>query len=172
MDKLILISGALFLASDLFAMLSVLLPDWIVSDVMMAGETRFGLIQSCITLYGRNPNCFIPEDTPKEWIISLSLIIIGILFVSLTIGLLIMSGYGMRHYILSYARWTGFTGMCLFCVAGVIIPMGFYDKKIGGEAYQLPSSFQVGVSYIFFVLAIWMSVVSELFAGKVCMPHF
>lgn len=91
--------------------------------------------------------------------------------ISITICLLILTGYGYTT-VISHARWTGFTGMCLFCLAAVIFPVGFYDKNIAGEPYQLPSSFQVGVSYIFFVLAIWMSVVSELFAGKVCMPHF
>lgn len=33
MDKLTLISGALFLAADIFAIVSLALPDWIVSDV-------------------------------------------------------------------------------------------------------------------------------------------
>jgi len=45
-------------------------------------------------------------------------------------------------------------------------------EEIGGEPYQLPNSFQVGLSYIFFVLALWITVISELFAGKVCLPHF
>jgi modulator of smoothened protein len=52
----------------------------------------------------------------------------------------------------------------------VIFPLGFYE--IGGLAYQLPSSHQVGISYIFFVLSLWITVVSELFAGKICLPHF
>jgi lariat debranching enzyme len=60
----------------------------------------------------------------------------------------------------------------LFCVAAVTFPIGFDMDQIGGEPYQLPSSYQVGISYIFFVLALWITVVSELFAGKVCLPHF
>lgn len=60
----------------------------------------------------------------------------------------------------------------LFCMAAVMFPIGFYMDQIGGEAYQLPSSYHVGISYIFFVLALWITVVSELFAGKVCLPHF
>ena len=31
---------------------------------------------------------------------------------------------------------------------------------------------QVGISYIFFVMALWTTVISELFASKVCLPHF
>ena len=60
----------------------------------------------------------------------------------------------------------------MFCLAAVIFPIGFNMDQIGGEAYQLPSSYQVGISYIFFVLALWITVISELFAGKVCLPHF
>lgn len=71
-----------------------------------------------------------------------------------------------------YARWIGFSAMVIFCLAAVIFPLGFYVDEIGGLAYQLPSSHQVGISYIFFILALWLTVVSELFAGKICLPHF
>jgi len=60
----------------------------------------------------------------------------------------------------------------LFCFAAVIFPMGFHVDEIGGQPYQLPNSHQVGISYILFVLALWITVVSELFAGKVCLPRF
>ena len=33
MDKLTLISGALFLASDIFAIISLAMPDWIITEV-------------------------------------------------------------------------------------------------------------------------------------------
>ena len=33
MDKLTAISGALFLAADVFAVVSLAMPDWIVSEV-------------------------------------------------------------------------------------------------------------------------------------------
>jgi len=59
----------------------------------------------------------------------------------------------------------------LFCVAAVIFPIGFYMPQIGGELYQLPNSHQVGISYICFVLALWITVISELLVAKVCFPH-
>ena len=31
----------------------------------------------------------------------------------------------------------------MFCLAAVVFPMGFHIEEIGGEPYQLPSSFQV-----------------------------
>ncbi|KAK8756882.1 hypothetical protein V5799_000416 [Amblyomma americanum] len=70
------------------------------------------------------------------------------------------------------ALFDGVDAVLLFCLAAVIFPVGFSMDEIGGEPYQLPSSHQVGLSYIFFVLALWITVISELFAGKVCMPHF
>lgn len=33
MDKLTLISGTLFLAADIFAIVSLAMPDWIITDV-------------------------------------------------------------------------------------------------------------------------------------------
>lgn len=33
MDKLTIISGALFLAADIFAIVSLGMPDWIITDV-------------------------------------------------------------------------------------------------------------------------------------------
>lgn len=40
MDKLTLISGALFMAADLFAVTSLVLPDWIVTEVMKSYYLR------------------------------------------------------------------------------------------------------------------------------------
>lgn len=33
MDKLTLISGTLFMAADIFAIVSLAMPDWIITDV-------------------------------------------------------------------------------------------------------------------------------------------
>jgi hypothetical protein len=57
-------------------------------------------------------------------------------------------------------------------LAAVIFPMGFSIDEIGGAPYQLPNSFQVGLAYIFFVMSLWITVISELFASKICLPHF
>ena len=167
MDKLTLISGGLFLAADIFAVMSIVLPDWIVSDV--GGDTRLGLLQSCVSLYGRKPHCFVPS-LESEWMTTLVLIILGCLCVTGAVILLALSTWNPR--VISYARWFGFSAMIFYCLAAVIFPLGFGEESIGGDSYQLPSSHQVGISYIFFVLSLWITVVSELFAGKVCMPHF
>lgn len=124
---------------------------------------------SCITIYNRKSTCSTPQLS-TEWLITLILILIGCILLFTVVVLLIASRWDRQ--VIFYARWIGFTAMVIFCLAAVIFPLGFYVESIGGLAYQLPSSHQVGISYIFFILALWLTVVSELFAGKICLPHF
>lgn len=168
MDKLSVISGALFFAADLFAIASLAMPNWIVSEV--GGNTYIGLVQTCVTIYGRDTSCFTPDNIRGEWILTFACIALGIICVTITIILLSVSYW--KYSVMKFARWLGFVAMIMFCQAAVIFPTGFDMDQIGGEPYQLPSSYQVGISYIFFVLALWITVISELFAGKVCLPHF
>ena len=166
MNKLSLISGALFIIADILAIISIFIPHWIISDV--GGETRLGLIYSCFTLYKRKQFCQL-ADFQLEWTITLVLIIVGCLFITATFILLILSNWVVA--VALYPQWLGFVAMLSFCLAAVIFPLGFTHIAIGGEAFQLPTSHQVGSSYILFVHSLWITVVSELFAGKVCIPH-
>ncbi|XP_032679151.1 lariat debranching enzyme-like [Odontomachus brunneus] len=167
MDKLTIISGILFLAADIFAIASLAMPDWIITDV--GGDTRLGLMISCMTLYNRPQVCY-KSDLQSEWLMALVCIFVGCILITTTIILLVSSHWDRN--VIPYARWVGFGAMVLFCHAAVIFPMGFHIDEIGGQPYQLPNSHQVGISYILFVLALWITVISELFAGKVCLPHF
>ncbi|XP_074648282.1 modulator of smoothened protein-like [Tubulanus polymorphus] len=168
MDKLSIISGALFLAADIFAVMSLAMPYWIVSTI--GGDTSIGLLKTCLNVHGRPEICFSPKPIRGEWLLTFICILAGILLVTVTIILLAVSYW--KYSVMKYARWLGFMAMILFCLAAVIFPIGFNMDQIGGEPYQLPNNFQVGISYIFFVLALWITVISELFAGKVCLPHF
>lgn len=142
-----------------------------------------------MTLYNRPQVCFTPDLQP-EWLLALVCIFVGCICITTTIILLASSHWDRN--VVPYARWVGFTAskslstvktckltyliffllVVLFCLAAVIFPMGFHVDEIGGQPYQLPNSHQVGISYILFVLALWITVISELFAGKVCLPHF
>lgn len=196
MDRLTTISASFFMAADIFAIVSLATPDWIVTDVggnyfgllnfnisfnakyfscnsfidaVCSGETRLGLMWTCMTLYNRPQVCFTPELQP-EWLLALICIFVGCICITTAIILLASSNWDRD--VIPYARWVGFTAMVLFCLAAVIFPLGFHVDEIGGQPYQLPNSHQVGFSYIMFVLALWITVISELFAGKVCLPHF
>lgn len=188
-------------------------------NVVFLGETRLGLMWTCMTLYNRPQVCFTPELQP-EWLLALICIFVGCICITTAIILLASSNWDRD--VIPYARWVGFTAsklipiffilfcnLCvsevhfwtreqnvcpffygfpssklihlngssfisvvLFCLAAVIFPLGFHIDEIGGQPYQLPNSHQVGFSYIMFVLALWITVISELFAGKVCLPHF
>ncbi|EGI57965.1 Uncharacterized protein C16orf52-like protein A [Acromyrmex echinatior] len=167
MDKLTIISVILFFLADISAIISISMPDWIITDV--GGDTRLGLMWSCMTLYNRPQVCF-KSQLESEWMMALVCIFIGCILITATVILLILSHWDRT--VIPFARWVGFSAMILFCNAAVIFPMGFHINEIGGQPYQLPNSHQVGIAYILFVLALWITVISELFAGKVCLPHF
>ncbi|XP_055341765.1 uncharacterized protein C16orf52 homolog B-like [Paramacrobiotus metropolitanus] len=167
MDKLNAISTLFFVMADVFALVSLILPDWIVSDIG-GGRTRIGLLETCFIIYGRDPTCEA-SVLPTEWTFSLILLVLGILTSTITSVLFVISQW--RSSVTNAARWIGFVGMIFFCLVAVTFPLGFSMDAIGGDPFQLPNSFQVGISYILFVLALWITVVSELIAGKVCLPH-
>ena len=50
--------------------------------------------------------------------------------------------------------------------------MGFDSEIIGGSPFQLPDDYQIGSSYIAFVGATWLTVLSALVTGKMCLPRF
>jgi hypothetical protein len=58
------------------------------------------------------------------------------------------------------------------CLSTVLVPMGFDSEIIGGSPFQLPADYRIGSSYIAFVGATWLSVISTLIAGKMCLPRF
>ncbi|XP_049810391.1 uncharacterized protein C16orf52 homolog B isoform X3 [Schistocerca nitens] len=106
MDKLTLISGTLFLAADIFAIVSLAMPDWITTEVGGTSDTRLGLMWTCMTLYNRQPTCFTPDLQP-EWLLALVCIFVGCICITTTIILLISSHWDRN--VVPYARWVGFT---------------------------------------------------------------
>lgn len=48
MDKLTVISGTLFLAADMFAIVSLAMPDWIISDVGGESIAKFCKVANCV----------------------------------------------------------------------------------------------------------------------------
>ncbi|KAM9463031.1 uncharacterized protein C16orf52 homolog A-like [Clarias gariepinus] len=166
MDKLTIISGCLFLAADIFAIASVVNPDWINTGEE-EGALTMGLVRQCQTIHGRDRICSPPSLSP-EWLATLFFIILGIISLSITCALLVMSHWHQETA--KYARWIAFTGMVMFCLAALIFPTGFYISEVGGQPYKLPNSTVVGSSYVLFVLSIFFTIVGLLFAGKVCLP--
>lgn len=146
--------------------MSLATSEWIVD---IGNNSKYGLMLTCLTLINRKQVCFTPILS-TEWLITLILIFLGIICITTVVILLIASKWDRN--VIFYARWIGFVAMIVFCMAAVIFPLGFYIQEINGLAFQLPSSHQVGISYIFFILALWITVISELFSAKICLPHF
>ena len=135
----------------------------------MTGETRLGLTRTCLTLYNRPQTCFTPTLNP-EWLFTFVAIFGGCVCLTTSIVLIIASHWDRT--VAPYAKWFGFAAVIVFCLASIVFPLGFTVDEIGGVPYQLPNNFQVGLSYIFFVMALWITVISELFVSKLCLPHF
>lgn len=104
MDRLTTISASFFMAADIFAIISLATPDWIVTDV--GGETRLGLMWTCTVLYNRPQVCFTPELQP-EWLLALICIFVGCICITTAIILLASSNWDRD--VIPYARWVGFT---------------------------------------------------------------
>lgn len=73
---------------------------------LFAGDTRLGLMWSCMTLYNRPQVCFTPELQP-EWLLALICIFVGCICITTTIILLASSHWDRN--VVPYARWVGFT---------------------------------------------------------------
>jgi len=166
MDKLTVISGCLFFLADVFAIASLANPEWIVTE---NASMKLGLTKMCQKIGNRNSQCTYP-DLSAEWTCTLVFIVLGICCLTSTCVLLISSHWHRR--VTQHARWIAFVGMVLFCLAALVFPIGFYVDEIGGRPYKLPASTQVGSSYVLFVMSIFFTIISELFAGKVCLPVF
>ncbi|KAG7259001.1 hypothetical protein CRUP_033948, partial [Coryphaenoides rupestris] len=170
MDKLSVISGCLFLAADVFAIASLVHPDWINTG----GSAGSLMWAWCRPVARRSTDrverlpCLVPPRLPPEWVTTLFFIILGIISLTVTCGLLVVSHW--HREATRYARWIAFTGMVLFCLAALIFPVGFYISEVGGQPYKLPNNAVVGSSYVLFVLAIFFTIVGLLFAGKGAEP--
>lgn len=72
-----------------------------------SGSLTVGLVRQCQTIHGRDRTC-MPPQLPPEWITTLFFIILGIISLTVTCGLLVMSRW--RREAARYARWIAFTG--------------------------------------------------------------
>lgn len=75
--------------------------------ISLPGSLTVGLVQQCQTIHGRDRNC-IPPQLPPEWITTLFFIIMGVVSLTATCVLMVMSRW--RREATRYARWIAFTG--------------------------------------------------------------
>lgn len=71
------------------------------------GSLTLGLVRQCQTIHGRDRTC-TPPRLPGEWITVLLFIILGIISLTVTCGLVVMSHWHREAS--RYARWIAFTG--------------------------------------------------------------
>lgn len=71
----------------------------------LIGDTRLGLMWSCMTLYNRPQVCF-KSQLESEWMMALVCIFIGCILITATVILLILSHWDRT--VIPFARWVGF----------------------------------------------------------------
>jgi len=163
MDKLTGTTVFFFVVSLTLAVTAISTADWIVSNI--PGNPRIGILFSCLTVHGWKEKCQVNRRLPGAWIVALIVMICGCLATVATIAFMIYSHW--RRGAVVFAKWTGLGAVILSSLATIIFPIGFSVPDIGGAAYQLPNSYEVGISYILFVMSLWMAVISEMFAFRI-----
>jgi len=146
MNKLLVISGLSFAASEIFAVASLAHSHWLSTDAD-AGDITIGLISQCRRVYGRERTCY-SYSLPPEWYGVLVAICIAILSLALTCGFILVSKWHPRQLI--YAQCCSFIAITSLCLVGALFPVGFRQLLIGGEAFKLPTSWKLGDSYKLF----------------------
>lgn len=139
MDKHIFISIFLFFLVDFTVMFALFLPEWIISNV--GGEVQIGLWQTCI-ITKKIAHCYA-SSVPTEWVLATFFIICGCFFATLAVVTFI--GSLKSHGLVQYGRWLGLATLASYCMASILIPIGFTMDAIKGEPFQLPSSFYVSI---------------------------
>ncbi|CAH1794553.1 unnamed protein product [Owenia fusiformis] len=139
MDKFILVSSGLFFMADVFAITSLLLPDWIHTGE--AGHMRLGLTRYC-AIIGKRPEICISGQVTPVWTITFVIIIAAILCLTSTCFLTLVAAW--ERHVIKYARFMAFGAVVLLCLAALVFPIGFSTDEIGGRPYHLPTPVQPG----------------------------
>ncbi|XP_031554177.1 uncharacterized protein C16orf52 homolog A-like [Actinia tenebrosa] len=163
MDKFVIIGGILCFTADVFAIAALVTPKWVVSE--FSGFVHLGLLVMC-QKSPRQPEVCVTPDLPDEWKAALVFLLFGVISLTITCFLLIISVW--KPNMMSPARWIVFFGMIVFCFAALVFPLGFSMPEVGGEAFKLPTGTNVGPSFFLFIFCIVFTIASELFIFKVC----
>ena len=161
----------------------------LVSRLFLLGMNRYGLTVSCRQIpdsSDSNEQCGWVE-VPYQWKITLVFLIMGIGALTAALGFLFAS-FARRSQSLENAQKIAFFGskvswvirgtqlilfshsVVSFCLAALIFPTGFGFEEIGGAAYLLTSTANVGTSYVLFIMALFFTIIGELFAARICAP--
>ncbi|XP_067938244.1 modulator of smoothened protein-like [Watersipora subatra] len=162
------VSTLLFAIADLFAIVSLSTPNWLKAT--NDGKMQIGLLSTCHQVKEQDGvnHCYIPDYIQPEWILTFIFIIIGILGLTVAAAANAFSFIKYPYEAQTIARFAGLVTIIFFNLAQIVFPSAFGQDQIGGAAFQLPSNFDIGPSYVLFFMAHWASVISELCAAKIC----
>ena len=72
--------------------------------IYVPGSTEIGLLQTCLTIYGRDKECF--EVFRPLWVLTFLCVAIGVICITTAIILLAISYW--KCSTMKFARWSGF----------------------------------------------------------------
>ena len=124
-NYLSIVSCCLFVVADVFAIASLVMPQWIISDVgeyrvfpfcmveselvqqnIFLGNTEIGLLRTCLKIYNRDSTCFVPGAYQPVFILTFICIVSAVFCVTTTVSLLVVSRW--KEGVKKYASWFGF----------------------------------------------------------------
>lgn len=158
-NKFAIAGGLMCGIANLFAIYSLATPNWVVTEFL--GTVQFGLTSLCQQSLEQEVICVTP-NLPSSWTACLVFIIFGILTLTLTCILLILSQWKPKAT--EYGKWIAVISLMNLSLAAVIFPVGFDSPEIGGMSFQLPTNTSLGSSYVSFIFSIAFT-----FLGEVCM---
>lgn len=158
-NKFVIAGGLMYGIANLFAISSLSTPNWVVTDFL--GSVQFGLTSLCQQSLGQEVICVTP-NLPKTWKATLMFIIFGVLTLTLTCFLLMLSLWKSRA--MAYSKWIAVVSLMNLSLAAIIFPIGFGSPEVGGTAFKLPTNTSLGSSYVLFIFSIIFT-----FVGEICM---
>ncbi|XP_046855289.1 uncharacterized protein C16orf52 homolog A-like [Xenia sp. Carnegie-2017] len=147
--KVAIVGGSMCALADVFAVVSLLTPSWVVNDFL--GHATFGLTKLCQKPMHGDKICVTPKLS-DSWKATLVFLILGILSLTITCVLIFISLWKPR--IFNYGKWVSVVAAMQLLLASIIFPIGFGSPEVGGTPFKLPPNNSLGSSYVFFIVAI------------------
>ncbi|XP_028417328.1 uncharacterized protein C16orf52 homolog A-like [Dendronephthya gigantea] len=160
-NRFVVVGGLMCAFADLFAIVSLFTPNWVVNDFL--GNVKFGLTTLCQESIKGDEVCVTP-NLPQSWKVTLVFVILGMLTLTLTSGLTVVSFWKPKAF--EYGKWLAVVALMKLCFASIIFPIGFGSPEVGGTPFKLPPNNSLGSSYVCFILSMLFTLFGELCMRK------
>ena len=159
-----LLSALLRIIDFIFFIISIILQNWIVSNV--AGRQNIGLIQTCTSVL-ESEYCYHHRE--GIWFITFLLIAVGTLVMDVGIVFIIVTHFKRITGMPRIGVW-GLCSLLLYSIGTLLFPLGFGMPAIGGQPFKLPTSHETGISFLLFITGFWLNAIGEIISLQTILP--